>query len=103
MKKIILTIVVVSSFSSLATAQESPSQPERIKLYPSSHSNNNQLTPQEEIEKCEQHLVALDKKEEVIRANPEELKIAQENGWFENADKTRKELKARIEELKKIK
>ncbi|UKN02504.1 hypothetical protein K6119_03085 [Paracrocinitomix mangrovi] len=103
MKKLFLSVFVVLGASLGAVAQETPNKPERIKLYPSSHSTNNELTPQEEIIKCEQHLEALDQKEAAIKSNPEELKIAQENGWFENAEKTRKELKARIEELKKTK
>lgn len=82
-------------------SQENNKKPERIKLYPSTHANETKLTPEQEILECEQHLEALDGKEAWIKENPEELKIANENGWFEKADKTRVELKARIKELKK--
>lgn len=44
-------------------------------------------------------LTSLDKKEAWIRSNPEEMKIAQENGWFEKAAKTRAEVRKRIKEL----
>lgn len=41
-------------------------------------------------------LAALDTKEAWIRSNPEELKMANENGWFINANNTRKEVLAKI-------
>ena len=82
-------------------SQENNKKPERIKLYPSSHANEEKLTPEQEIQECEQHLEALDAKEAWIKENPEELTKANESGWFTNAEKTRVELKARIKELKK--
>lgn len=56
-------------------------------------------TNEEKIASYKYHLKALDEKEAYIRSNPEEYKIAVEQGWFEKADKTRQELKAQIEEL----
>jgi len=41
-------------------------------------------------------LKALDTKESWIRSNPEELKLANKNGWFVNAEKTRKDVLAKI-------
>jgi len=41
-------------------------------------------------------LEALDTKEAWIRSNPEELKLANKNGWFVNAEKTRKDILAKI-------
>lgn len=41
-------------------------------------------------------LKALDTKEAWIRSNPEELKMAEKNGWFVDAAKTRKDLLAKI-------
>lgn len=52
-------------------------------------------------EQCENHIEALNKKAEYIKSNPQEYKIAKEQGWFEKAEKTKNELKVRIEELEK--
>lgn len=41
-------------------------------------------------------LDALDSKEAWIRSNPEELKMANEQGWFINADNTRKDVLRKI-------
>jgi predicted metal-dependent hydrolase len=41
-------------------------------------------------------LAALDTKEAWIRSNPEELKIANEQGWFTKAEATRKDVLAKI-------
>ena len=50
-------------------------------------------------QQCLNHIEAIDKKAEYIKSNPEEYKIAQEQGWFKQAEQTKKELKARIEEI----
>lgn len=50
-------------------------------------------------EQCLNHIKALDQKAEYIKSNPEEYKIAKEQGWFEQAEQTKKELRARIEEI----
>ena len=101
MKKltVLVALLVMGSVSSFA--QEKKTTPERIKLVPSSHQSQTTKTKAEQIKDLESHLEALDAKEAYIRKSPEETKTAQENGWFENADKQRKEIKAKIEELKK--
>lgn len=114
MKKFILTGLVLAGFTVSGSAQENNGQkPERIKLYKvesptttgsTTQSNQNGqkfASAEEEIQYCKGHIEALDKKEEWIRQNPEEHKIALENGWYENAEKQRTELRARIAELEK--
>ena len=104
MKHISLFTFLILGISFTGFSQEKePQKKERIKLYHMSkeEANPNGLSPEKEIEQCESHLEALDIKEEKIRQSPEETKIATENGWFIQAEQTRKELKARIEELKK--
>jgi hypothetical protein len=59
------------------------------------------LSKAEQIKKCEIQLEALDFKEAIILADPEETKVAKESGWFVNATKQRVELNAKIQELKK--
>lgn len=58
------------------------------------------LSPEEELKSCEAQLDALNKKETYLRSNPEQLKVAEENGWFADAEKTRAVLTKRINELK---
>lgn len=101
MKKVAILALIFGGFVFNGYSQENNKKPERIKLYPSTHTSETKLTPEQEIQECEQHLEALDAKEAWIKENPEELKIANENGWFANADQTRVQLKARIKELKK--
>jgi hypothetical protein len=62
---------------------------------------NGRLTEGErkELQAKRDLLKALDKKEAWIKSNPEELKIAEENGWFTQAEKTRVEVRKRIKEL----
>ena len=99
-KKLIITVLTIISFAGIGIAQEKE-QPERIKLVPSTHNSSSQTDTEKEIERCENQLKALDAKEKWIKENPEELKTAKETGWFEMAEKQRRELNARIEELKK--
>ena len=102
MKKLTFLVLFVAGAAFTGVSQEKQNTPERIKLVPSGHqTQSTQLSKEEEIKKCEALLEALDIKEEQIRKNPEEILIASEAGWFENAEKQRKELKARIIELKK--
>ncbi|MEO9531643.1 MAG: hypothetical protein ABJG68_12760 [Crocinitomicaceae bacterium] len=102
MKKLTFLVLFVAGAAFTGFSQEKQNTPERIKLVPSGHqTQSTQLSKEEEIKKCEALLEALDIKEEQIRKNPEEILIASEAGWFENAAKQRKELKARIIELKK--
>jgi len=51
---------------------------------------------QKKLQAYKSHLQALDTKEAWIRSNPEELALANRNGWFIDADKTRKEIKNAI-------
>lgn len=101
MKKVALLAMILAGMSVSAFSQEKNSKPERMKLYPVQQETKTFASVEEEIAYCEQHLAALDAKEEWIRQNPEELKIATENGWFVKTEETRKELKARLIELKK--
>jgi len=100
MKKLTLLIAVLL-MGGVSFSQEKKTTPERIKLVPSSHQSKNTKSKAEQIKDLEAHLEAIDAKEAYIRKSPEETKIAQKNGWFENAEKQRKEIKAKIQELKK--
>ena len=106
MKKIIIAILAIGfSYTSFSQqADKVDKKPERIKVVKGGESTpvemKKKLTPKRELQNCENTLVALDKKEVVIRNNPAELKLANENGWFTDADKTRATLNKRIKELK---
>ncbi|MGV6860384.1 MAG: hypothetical protein ACWA41_01355 [Putridiphycobacter sp.] len=91
MKKVLILAALVLSVSYSANAQLKNNT---VKTQPVDNR-----TDAEKIQAYKDHLKALDTKEEWIRSNPEEMKIAQEQGWFENAARTRKELKAKIAEL----
>lgn len=102
MKKVVITAFVLGLMSFSASAQENETQqPERIKLYPSSHTSEVKLTPEQEIAQCEQQIAAIDAKEAWIRQSAEETEIATESGWFIKADESKKVLQNRIIELKK--
>lgn len=101
MKKLTLLIALLLMGGVNSFSQEKKTTPERIKLVPSSHQSKNTKSKAEQIKDLEAHLEAIDAKEAYIRKSPEETKIAQKNGWFENAEKQRKEIKAKIQELKK--
>jgi len=109
MKKILLTGLAVG-FCMISFTQEvekADKKPTRLKLVkggepaPSTRTKEIETqTPQQELKKCEEKLIALKKKEDYIRGNAAELKIANENGWFVDAEKTRAILNKRIAELK---
>jgi len=104
MRKLFFTITLIVSGSILSFCQEQNNQQQSpLKIYKMETGNSNgtktELTKEQEIQACKDQLEALDTKEAYIRSNPEELKIAQENGWFEKADETRAKLNARIKEL----
>ena len=102
MKKVAILVAILVGTAFTGFSQENTKeQPQRIKLYPSSHENSNKKTPEQEIVACEQQIEALDTKEEWIKNNPEELKKATENGWFVQAEETRQQLTKKINELKK--
>jgi len=97
MKKIIGISVLLLSVCTFGNAQEVNEEKSTLKIY--RVEKTEQLTKEQEIQNCKDHITALDQKEAWIRSNPEELKIATENGWFEEAAATRARLLARIKEL----
>lgn len=103
MKKSIftLTFLTVVGISGFAQPTETTVSPMRIYRMEKTTApvEKTELTKEQEIQQCKEHLDALDKKEAWLRANPEELKIAQEAGWFEDAAITRARLNARLKEL----
>lgn len=93
MKKVIFIAALVFGMSSFSIAQE------KMNNTTSKTVKVDNRTDAEKITSYKYHLKSLDQKEEWIRSNPEEYKIALEEGWFENAAKTRKELKVQIAEI----
>jgi len=92
MKKVLIIAVLLIGVSNSAEAQ--------LKTNPTATTQKvDNRTDEQKIADYKYHIKALNEKEEWIRNNPEELKIAQEQGWFEFAAKTRKELRAQIAEL----
>ena len=92
MKKVIIIAALFVGVSHTASAQ--------LKNNPTAKTEKvDNRTDEQKIADYKYHIKALDEKEEWIRNNPEELKIAKEQGWFEFAAKTRKELRAQIAEL----
>ena len=98
MKKVILigALVFTAALSGSAQEKKNENEPKKLVLVESG-----KISPEQEIKNCQSQIESLNTKEAWIRANPEELKLAQENNWFTNADKTRAELTIRIAELKK--
>ena len=92
MKKVFILVALVLSISYSANAQQKNTAPAKTQQV-------DNRTDAEKLKAYKDHLKALDTKEEWIRSRPEEVKIANEQGWFEKAAKTRKELKAKIAEL----
>lgn len=113
MRKLILSGALLLAFGIQANAQEE--KPNRIKLYkvekkqPSTSSqkvvqkSENEMNREEKLEYYNSIITSLDKKEEHIRKSEEETKRAEESGWFVQADKTRKEMKAKIKALETTK
>jgi hypothetical protein len=93
-----LTVVGISGFAQPTETTVSPMRIYRMEKT-TAQVEKTELTKEQEIQQCKEHLDALDKKEAWLRANPEELKIAQEAGWFEDAAVTRARLQARLKEL----
>jgi hypothetical protein len=107
---IMKNFILLSSFlfigsGSLMAQAETTNKPERITIVKTQkHSNPSSEAPlvkEKELNEKEIKalLVALDKKEAWIRENPEELELAIENGWFEDAAKTRKTLNQKLKAL----
>jgi hypothetical protein len=101
-------LLMLLSFSLAGNSQEAvktEKKTERITLVNGGESSQTvekreKLTPEQQIANCKKQLAALDKKEAFIRSNPEELKIANETNWFENADKARMSIEKKMQELK---
>lgn len=89
MKKVIILAAFIVGISYSAEAQLKTNNSTQVEKV-------DNRTDAEKLLAYRSHLEALDTKEAWIRTNPEEVKIANEQGWFVNADKTRKELKAKI-------
>ena len=101
MKKVALLSLLLAGISFSGYSQENQeTQPERIKLYPSTHQAQSNLSVEDEIANCDAQIQALDIKEAKIRESAEETKKATETGWFIHADETRIKLRKRIQELK---
>jgi len=92
MKKVLIIAVLLIGVSQSVNAQ--------LKTNPTEKTEKvDNRTDEQKITDYKYHIKALDEKEDWIRSNPDELKIAKEQGWFEFAAKTRKELRAQIAEL----
>ena len=91
MKKVILLVAFIVGVAYTADAQQKTTSTPVEKV--------DNRSDEEKLVAYKSHLDALDKKEEWIRSNPAETKIANEQGWFINAAQTRKELKAQIAEI----
>jgi len=104
MKKVIVSLSLILGAGLIGYAQETTATTSKMRLYRMESTTTtpvvtSELSKEEEIQNCKNHLDALDKKEAWIRSNPEEMKIATENGWFEDAAATRSKLLTRIKEL----
>jgi hypothetical protein len=104
-KKVIISLSLVLA-AGYGFAQENGKPVSTLKMYriepataTTTKASGTTMTVEEEIQACKDHIAALDTKEAWIRSNPEELKMATENGWFEEAAATRAKLEARIKEL----
>jgi uncharacterized protein YlxW (UPF0749 family) len=107
MKQLILSTSFLFGIGMMSFAQQNGTQVSPMKIYKMESTTSTttapeqkaELTKEQEIEQCQNLLNALDVKEAWIRSNPEELKIATESGWFEDAAVTRAQLHTRIKEL----
>ncbi|MCH2234369.1 MAG: hypothetical protein MK078_08965 [Crocinitomicaceae bacterium] len=108
MKQLFAIAILFIGSASIAQT-ESGEKIERMKVYKWENNRTTtnetkekkEMTKEEEIAYCEGIIKSLDEKEKAIRSNPEELAKATQEGWFVEAEKTRAEMNARIEELKK--
>jgi len=101
MKRLILSVSFLLGIGMIGFSQQTESQVSPMVIYrmPAESPEKSELTKEQEIEQCKNLLNALDTKEAWIRSNPEELKIATESGWFEDAAVTRARVHARLKEL----
>ncbi|MCG8575219.1 MAG: hypothetical protein MI810_10075 [Flavobacteriales bacterium] len=101
MKKIFVLVVLAAGISTNSWLQEKKKETKRITVVDTRKQPKPAKSTSEELKSCKVQLEALDKKEATIRSNPEQLKVANENGWFKQAEESRKKLNARIKELEK--
>jgi len=103
MKQIILTVSFLLVVGAVSYGQQTATQVSTMKVYKMESTPSTEqkveMTKEEEIAYCKGMIEALDQKEAWIRSNPEELKLATENGWFVNANATRTQMLARIKQL----
>jgi uncharacterized protein YcfL len=92
MKKLFILVVLIMCASFSSNAQQKTTTTQKTVQVDTK-------TDAEKLAAYKAHLKALDTKEEWIRSNPEEIRIANEQGWFEKAAATRKDLKAKIAEI----
>lgn len=100
MKQVILTTSLFLALGVSGFAQEQKVSTMKIyRMETQTAEQKAEVSKEEELKKCYDLLEALDAKEAYIRSNPDELKAANESGWFINAEATRSELRAKIKEL----
>jgi hypothetical protein len=93
MKKVILLLAFIAGVAYTADAQ--------LKKTSTPVEKVDNRSDEDQIRIYKSHLRALDKKEEYLKSNPDELKIANEEGWFLKAAETRKDLLTKIAKLEK--
>lgn len=105
MKKILTSIFVLTLVSGISAQQKSKritssdlKKMERTESHQAGAQKNSVKTW--DVDQCESYLKSLDQKEQSIKADKEEYELALKEGWFEKAAEERKEVKARLEELK---
>ena len=104
MKKLSLLSIFLFTVASVGLSQEKKTEkPARITIVKVEDTKPKEKTVsvEDQIKSLNNQLLALDKKEAWIRENPEELLIAVDQGWFENAEKTRVAIQKELKELKK--
>jgi len=88
MNKLIILAAFIFGMSNIAEAQ--------LRTNPNATTKVVTEDDKQKLASYKSLLKALDTKEAWIRSNPEELKLATKNGWFVNAEKTRKDVLAKI-------
>jgi len=88
MNKVIILAAFIFGMSNIAEAQ--------LRTNPNTTTKVVNEDDKQKLVSYKSLLKALDTKEAWIRSNPEELKLANKNGWFVNAEKTRKDVLAKI-------
>lgn len=100
MKQLIFTVSLFLATGLAGFAQEQKVSTMKIyRMETKTAEQKAEVSKEEELKKCYSLLEALDAKEAFIRSNPDELKAANESGWFTTAEATRAELRAKIKEL----